>query len=203
MRLLRRIKNINFTAIFFTVFILFGAFFVDIGEATNHSTIIDRIAQWNTSTIISDATMIRIAKIESNYNPKAKSPTGCKGLYQFCSKTWKRVVGLYGATDGVKATDIWLAKANTLMAVRLAEINYQQFVEIMGYPPQPYHIYMSHNIGIAGTTKLLLADTSAIVTAKLIGSKTKHNPKYLTNKGKPITVGQAIANYMNDFIDIK
>lgn len=190
------------SCLLFILVVVFGAFTKVEAGTVNNGSIVDHIAEWNTSTYISDATMIRIAKIESNYNPKAKSFTGCKGLFQFCSATWKWMVTTYGAQDGVKMGDIWNAKANTLMAIRLAESNYRTFVKRMGYTPKPYHIYMMHNIGAGGTFKLVQADGSAMVTKKLIGSNPRHNPKYLTNKGKPITVRQALRNYAKDFADL-
>ncbi len=172
-------------------------------------TIQDKIVQWVVDTksqVVTPSVMLRIAKIESNYNPRAKSPTGCKGLYQFCSKAWESIIKQYGARDGVKRGDIWSARANTIMAVRLAEANAREFKKFDGRNPEPFEVYMMHNIGTYSTIALIVAnrygEENKLVSEEEFGLVPRYNPKYLMNKGKPVTVEEAIRRYKKEFEDL-
>lgn len=135
----------------------------------------------------------RMAHIESRHNPRAISPTGAKGLYQFTGRTWKE----FGQGDRMNPVN------NTKAAIKFAEQNRNYLSKRLGREPQPHELYMAHNLGAGGASRLLRASPNATVTRGLIGSNPRHNPYYLTNRGRPITANQAINRYRKSFLGVK
>jgi soluble lytic murein transglycosylase-like protein len=131
----------------------------------------------------------RMCYIESRYNPNAVSSTNCKGLFQFSSGTWKT----FGHGDRLNAQE------NTDAAIRLANFNFKGLKARTGKDPLPGMVYMAHNLGLGGAGGLVSADPRRTVTRAIIGSKPEYNPLYLMRNGKPITCGEAIQRYLNDF----
>jgi soluble lytic murein transglycosylase-like protein len=145
----------------------------------------------NSNTTIDPNYFLKTGFIESKFNPKAGSPTGAQGLFQFTSGTWK-------AIDGGK-NDRHNPEANTRAAIKFAEDNQNYLKSKLGRTPTNAELYMAHNIGPGGATRLLHADPNALVTQSLIGSNPAHNPMFLMNNGHNITVRTAIARYRNQF----
>lgn len=131
----------------------------------------------------------KVADIESRGNPRAVSPTGAKGLFQFTGGTWKQ----FGKGDRFDPV------ANTKAAIGLAENNHKFLSRKLGREIKPAELYMAHNIGMGGALKLLTADPNARVSRSLIGSNPYHNPKFFIKGGRPVTAGQAIKNYHGAF----
>lgn len=183
----------------FIIFIVLGSVFIDRSKATADTGIQNSIKVWVDSAIITDQFMLTVAKIESNYRSHAVSPTGCKGLYQFCSATWGRMIDRFGKRENIDINEVLNPRSNTIMAVHLAELNYWALEEALGVAPHPYMVYMAHNIGVRGALRLLRAPKDVRVSKKLMGSKPRYNPKYLMHKGKPVTVGEALRRYEEDF----
>lgn len=198
------INNIrtHIPVVLFVTFILVAGFTVDRSEAGGNS-IIEQIALWTNSTVVSDETMVRIAEIESNYNAKAKSPTGALGLYQFIKKTWISVAKYMPKDMNTHLQQRLNPRTNTLFAVKLAELNYWAFKEATGGAPEPYQIYISHNLGVRAAIKLQNANSDTIITKKLIGSRPKHNPLFLMKKGRAVTVEEALRRYKKHFEGVK
>lgn len=139
---------------------------------------------------ISDSFLNRVAKIESGGNPNAISPTGAKGLYQFIGSTWKGL-GVPGSPmDPVAAK-------KGMMKFTKSNQNYLQ--KKLGRSPDFHEMYMAHNLGPFGATRLINADPNALVTRQLIKSNPAHNPKFLMNKGRPVTAAEAIRRYRKAF----
>lgn len=131
----------------------------------------------------------KMCYIESRYNPNAVSSTNCKGLFQFSLGTWK----MFGHGDRLNAQE------NIDAAIRLANFNYKGLQVKLGKDPLPGMVYMAHNLGITGASRLLTANPKTAVTKAIIGSKPEYNPLYLMSHGKPISCGDAIQRYLNDF----
>ncbi len=142
----------------------------------------------------SPETMVRIAGIESNFNARAVSPTGARGVFQFVTLTWNAYKR--------RGDDIFDPEDNTLAAIRLAEDNIRYLEKKLGRSVYPFETYMAHNLGMGGAYRLLSAQRNTLVGRDLIGSKLEHNPAFLLEKGQPITVQQAIDRYKAKFLQL-
>lgn len=134
---------------------------------------------------------MKMANIESRFNPDAVSPTGAKGLFQFTKGTWND----YGQGNRLDPVE------NTKAAVKLAESNQDFLKHKLRRDVKPHELYMAHNIGAGGAYKLLKAPENATVTSSLIGSNPKHNPKFFYEQGQPVTAGEARQRYAQSFGD--
>ena len=119
----------------------------------------------------------------------ARSPTGAQGPFQFTSRTWKA----FGKGDPNNLQDA--TKAMT----KLTKFNRRGLKRALGRQPTDAELYMAHNIGLTGARKLLTADPNARLTRTLIGSNPRHNPKFLMNKGRAVTAGEARRRYYKAF----
>lgn len=89
--------------------------------------------------------MQRFAMIESGGNPKAHNPSGASGIYQFIPGTWKQ----YGL-----GKDVFDPEANIDAGMRLA-VDTRDFLRAkLGREPTYAEIYMGHQQGMDGSTKL-------------------------------------------------
>lgn len=131
----------------------------------------------------------RMCYIESRYNPNAVSSTNCKGLFQFSLGTWK----LFGRGDRLDPVE------NTDAAIKLANANYLDMKKRLKRDPKPGEVYMAHNLGSYGASRLLLSPPLTPVSKALIGSKPQYNPLYLMKGKVPTTAGDAVSRYMKDF----
>jgi len=83
---------------------------------------------------------LKVAKLESNFNPKAKSPTGALGLFQLTSAAVKDV----SEKSGYKPTDLMDPIQNTRTGLKYLKI----VARYMKRPLTDYaEIYMGYNIG--------------------------------------------------------
>lgn len=80
----------------------------------------------------------RIAEIESSGDPKAVSPTGAKGLFQFTKDTWAQ----YG-----QGKDPFDPAANADAAARLTKDNREYLKSKIGRDPTNVELYMAHQQG--------------------------------------------------------
>jgi hypothetical protein len=101
---------------------------------------------------------LKVAHIESGGNPTAHNASGASGLFQFMPKTWAQ----YGRGD------INDPVANTDAAMRLARDNSARFQSTFGRAPTPGEVYLMHQQGAEGATKLLQNPTAP--AASLIGA---------------------------------
>lgn len=154
--------------------------------------LIYRTAKRNTAKIRPNYFLV-IAKIESNFDPEAKSPTGAKGLFQFIGSTWR---GYSDSND-----DIFDPVTNTLAAIRFTEDNLKLLKNRLDRDPELYELYMAHNLGAGGATRLLKASPGEKVSKSLIGSKPVYNPFFLINPRtkEPYTAAAARERYKAHF----
>lgn len=95
---------------------------------------------------VSPSALSVIAGIESNYNPYAKNPrSSAGGLFQFIDAT-ARDYGLDNRFDPVQASDA---------AARLARDNSQVLARVLGRQPTAGELYLAHQQGAGGASKLL------------------------------------------------
>lgn len=88
----------------------------------------------------------RTAQIESAMNPNAKNPkSSAGGLFQFINSTAQQY-GLINRYDPTQATDA---------ASRLAADNARQLRRVLGRDPTAAELYLAHQQGGAGASKLL------------------------------------------------
>lgn len=139
---------------------------------------------------VSPEWMAKVAQIESNNNPKAVSKTGAQGLYQFLPSTWK---GL-----GIQGSPFDPEVAKKAM-IQFSTQNYKQLSNKMGRNISPSELYMAHNLGVGGATRLLSAPDDAVLSKALIGSNPSHNPKFLMNGKYPVTAAEARLRYQKEF----
>lgn len=90
--------------------------------------------------------MLRIAMVESSFNPKAKNPSSSAGgLFQFIDSTAKQY-GLADRYDPAQAADA---------AARLAKDNSAHLSKVLGRAPNAGELYLAHQQGAGGAAKLL------------------------------------------------
>jgi len=104
-------------------------------------------------------TLTRIADIETGgtFNPKSISPTGCRGLFQFDSTTWKRMVDEVGKPKyGLdRNTNIFDPRPNALMGAEYYKLNEDAIRgKTFNNPPTATDVYIAHNIGAGGASAL-------------------------------------------------
>jgi hypothetical protein len=89
---------------------------------------------------------LRMAQIESGFNPRAFHPTSkAAGLYQFIPRT-ARLYGLYNPFN---------ARANAEAAAKLWRDNATGLELRLGRKPTPGELYLAHQQGLGGASKLL------------------------------------------------
>ena len=89
--------------------------------------------------------MQRMAKIESNFDPNAYNPSGAAGLFQFMPSTAKE----YGLSDPYDPV------ASSHAAAALAGNNAKYLEKKLGRSPNSGELYLAHQQGMGGATKLL------------------------------------------------
>jgi len=113
-------------------------------------------------------TMLTIARLESNFNPKAKSPTGAKGLFQMTSIAVKDVIQRGKPSFDLTGKE-YDARANAIAGARYIKILSNQLgVKLDNIPA----IYMAFNIGPTGSAKYLAGKVDSSV-ANLISKQPK------------------------------
>lgn len=101
-------------------------------------------------------TMTRIASIESKLNPNAKNPnSSASGVFQFIDSTGRQY-GLRNPFDPI---------ANIDAGIRLAADNRAALARALGREPTPGELYLAHQQGAAGATKLLSNPNGLAVNA--------------------------------------
>lgn len=104
--------------------------------------------------------MTRIAQIESRLDPNAKNPnSSASGLFQFINSTGRQY-GLSNPFDPI---------ANIDAGIRLASDNRAALARTLGREPTPGELYLAHQQGIGGATKLL--QNPSIPAVNAVGSQ--------------------------------
>ena len=105
-------------------------------------------------------TMLKIADIESKFDPKARNPSGASGVFQFMPSTWQQ----YG-----KGGHVFDAEANVDAGMRFTLANMQVLRNRLGREPTPGEVYLSHQQGAGGASKLMSAPNAPAIS--LVGTK--------------------------------
>lgn len=126
----------------------------------------------------------RTAQIESSMNPAARNPrSSAGGLFQFIDST-ARQYGLQDRFDPVQATDA---------AARLAADNARALRSAIGRDPTPAELYLAHQQGAGGATRLLANPTAP--AASIVGEQAIR-----LNGGRPgMTAGDFANLWINKF----
>ena len=133
-----------------------------------------------------EGTLARMAYIESRGNPNASNPSGADGLMQFMPGT----AAAYGLRHGVDTRD---ASKSIDAAARLARDNAAHFRKTLGREPTPGEIYLMHQQGAGGATKLLRNPAARAVD--VVGAKAVEQ-----NGGDPsMTAGQFADMWLSKF----
>lgn len=104
--------------------------------------------------------MVRIAQIESGFNPNKKNPnSSASGLFQFINRTGRQ----YGLTNPFDA------EQNTAAAMRFTSDNVKGLKRMLGRDPTPGEIYLAHQQGLGGAKQLLANPDAPAV--QLVGEK--------------------------------
>jgi hypothetical protein len=130
--------------------------------------------------------LTRTAQIESGMNPSAKNPnSSATGLFQFIDSTRRQ----YGNFDPMDAS------ASTAAAARLASDNKAALVRAFGREPTAGELYLAHQQGAGGASKLLANPNARAVD--LLGA----NAVRLNGGDENMTAGQFASKWTGKFGD--
>jgi hypothetical protein len=130
----------------------------------------------------------RLAKVESGGNVNATTPlSSAKGPFQFIDATAKQY-GLNNPTDATASADA---------AARFTLDNKAALTRTLGREPTPGELYLAHQQGASGASKILTADPNTPIE-QVIGYKAAAN-----NGAVPgMTAGQFAKKWTSRFSDI-
>ncbi len=105
--------------------------------------------------------VMAIAHFESRGNPKAISPTGAKGLYQFTNYTWNNLNKKFKLGFGDKST--FNIRQQSIMMIMLTNDNMRIFKRWNKITKKKAainlcSIYLAHNIGVWNAWKVMQLD---------------------------------------------
>lgn len=122
----------------------------------DRNAIADEIRRKALAASLDPNAMVKIAQIESGLNPNAKNPnSSASGVFQFINSTGRQY-GLKNPFDPL---------ANVDAGIRLASDNRAALVRALGREPTPGELYLAHQQGIGGATKLLANPNGKAVDA--------------------------------------
>lgn len=146
---------------------------VDVSSNSNRSDIIELITKIAIAEGVPPSFALKVAKIESNFNPKAKSSTGFKGLFQISRDSltdayrMKRDGLLVKSAPPNSNGERWdLVDYYDPIQNTLAGLRYLQFCKRfakVGWDREDV-IYIHYNIGIGNAAKLLTGRITPAVT---------------------------------------
>jgi len=115
--------------------------------------IIDKAKEAN----IDPSYLLAMAKIESNFNPNARNPSGAKGLYQFMPSTAKHY----------KLTNPFDAEASINAVIKFTKDN-ASYLKSKGVSPFGSNLYLTHQQGIGGAVEIIKAAASNTEVSKTV-----------------------------------
>ena len=157
------------------------------------------------------------AKLESDLNPNAKSPTSsATGLFQFIDSTWLRVLDQHGSKHGMAWADNALGPnsqapglatrdqllslrfdidTSSIMAAELARDNAAGLRTTLGREPAPTELYLAHFLGLSGAQKFLgvLENNPDQSAASLMPQAARANRSIFYDGSTPRSVQQVMA----------
>lgn len=152
-------------------------------QASAPADLLPTFAQAGTRHGISPDYLSRTAQIESGMNPNAHNPSGADGMFQFMPGT-ARQYGLTNPRDPAASAEA---------AARLAEDNKRVLVASLGRDPSNAELYLAHQQGAGGASKLLANPDAPAVN--IVGRQA-----VIQNGGRPdMTAGQFAGLWLNKF----
>lgn len=134
--------------------------------------------------------MCKLAQIESNFNPKAKSPTSsARGLFQIINSTEKQLVKELGLDIG----NIYDSNYNSYLASYLTSKSVK-FLKRNNLPVTYTSLYALHFFGVSGGYKFLTTNNSELVKT-YFPSAYKYNRGLIGNK----TIGELKNTFKTKF----
>lgn len=130
---------------------------------------------------VDPTTLHVIAYLESSGNPRAVSPTGPVGLFQFTQETARE----YGVLD--RRNPIQSARG----AARMARDAISYLSKVLGREPQPGEVYLAHQQGMGGAKALLSNPTAAV------GSVVKPSAVVVNGGNLGMTAGEFASLWIN------
>jgi len=154
--------------------------------------------------ITSNQYLRKIAKIESpNEGMKAVSSTGAIGKFQFLPNVWNDLVKTYGKEFGLTKDGINKERQQDKAIVLLTKRNAITMIKSLKREPKEFELYMAHNIGGAGASRLIKAaekTPNSPVSKAMMGSEPSHNPLFFIKKdGGIVTAKEAVARYKKTY----
>jgi hypothetical protein len=166
--------------------------------------------------------LLATARVESNFNPKAKATTSsARGLFQFIEQTWlatmkeagprlgygayadaivKTPSGRFEVADPAMRAKILNLRgdptANALMAGAFTNTNATILNKRLGRPPTEGELYIAHFLGAAGATRLIkAAGTPESNAAALFPNAAAANRSiFYDRQGRARSAGEVYAN---------
>lgn len=141
---------------------------------------------------------LKIAQVESNFNPVAKNPkSSASGLFQFTNGTWRDLVKRYGKEYGIELKDKNDPKANTQIATLFIKENANNLKSYLNREPTAGEIYASHVLGLNGAKRLINNYGTSKNAAYLFPRESKANKNIFYKKNRPITVEELYQFFEN------
>lgn len=141
---------------------------------------------------------LKIAQVESNFNPVAKNPKStASGLFQFTNGTWRDLVKRYGKEYGIELKDKNNPQANTQLATLFIKENADNLKSYLKREPTGGEVYASHVLGLNGAKKLINNYGTAKNAAYLFPREAKANKSIFYKKNRPVTVEELYEFFEN------
>ena len=142
-------------------------------------------------------TMVRMAAIESGFNPSAAASTSsASGLFQFTNDTWRAMIAkygrLYGYTSQTPSTD---PKASAIMAAHMLKDSSKFVGSKIKRPFGATEAYMTHFLGAGGAVQFLqaLEANPGASAAEVMPKAAKANQAIFYNNGRARTLQEVYA----------
>ncbi len=152
--------------------------------------------------------MIKVAAVESGFNPNAKAKTSsASGLFQFTKAAWMDTVNKHGSKYGLSLDNAspFDAKANSLMGAHLIKDNERSLSSVIPDGVTATDIYMSHFLGPSGARAFFNAlkqNPNGVASVALPNAAEANAPIFYTKEGRARTL-QEIYSLMDNKLATK
>lgn len=141
--------------------------------------------------------MIRMAAIESSFNPSAQAGTSsASGLFQFTRDTWRAMIDKYGRKYGFDiSTQPTDPKAASILAAHLVKDSEKQVAPKINRPFGSTEAYIAHFLGPGGAVTLLKAldKSPGASAAEIMPKAASANRSIFYDGNRPRTVQEVYA----------
>ncbi len=159
---------------------------ISAGPSTYKGEIPQKIVEAANRVGMDPNTALAIAAVESKFSPTIKNPnSSAMGIFQFIDSTWRDMGGTPADRGDVEK--------QITRGVQYLYQNTQALTKSLGHSPQPWELYIAHQQGADGATKLLSNPDAR--AADLVGED-----KIVLNGGTPdMTAGQFTTMWRGKF----